>query len=377
MGGSIPVETNMQLADEDTLRLNVLATTALAIRIDEKTMCVEALTATQTHRIELKPTGNPDRYLRAVRESLSVFALGTPGGYPVFIRRWTRTGALETERLARLLRLGETEAVVAVAASPNLDDELARRAWWCLPTAEVARLMLSHRAVANGSTAPTLGKFLLDHLPFEDTSRGVIDTVKLLLCSGLLNEEETGRLRARAEDHVACRVGFLSAGPGYLGAPKEAGCFDTGSGDNPLMEHMLQHAASAQGERFLRWADHALKKAVDMDTVVDTLNALGEYGKPIRCEEAALPRSAQDLQQTVESLMGLPAHALDPDSVLADPFPDRRNRQAALITLSLCGEPLVAPFFAKSDAVGSLMRRKLTPLLEPVFAALETLLERS
>ena len=140
---------------------------------------------------------------------------------------------------------------------------------------------------------------------------------------------------------------------------------------------MLQHAASAQGERFLRWADNALKKAVDMDTVVDTLNALGEYGKPIRREEATLPRSAQDLQQTVESLVGLPTHALDPDSVLADPFPDRQNRQSALITLSLCGEPLVAPFFAKSDAVGSLMRRKLKPLLEPVFAALETLLERS
>jgi hypothetical protein len=72
--------------------------------------------------------------------------------------------------------------------------------------------------------------------------------------------------------------------------------------------------------------------------------------------------------------MALPAQALDPDSVLADPFPDRRNRQAALITLSLCGEPLVAPFFARSDAVGSLMRKKLKPVLEPVFAALKTLL---
>ena len=375
MGGSPSVEYTMQLADEDTLRLNVLATTALAIRIDEKTMCVEALTERQTHRIELKPTGHPDRYLRAVRENLSVLALGTPGGYPVFIRRWTRTGALETGRLAGLLRLGEAEAVVAVAASPNLDDELARRAWWCLPTAEVARLMLSHPDVANGRTGPELSQFLLDHLPFEDTSRSIIDTVKLLLYSRLLNEEESNQLRTRAENHVACMVGFLSAGPNYLCDPQATTHFDTESGNDALMEQLLQHAASRQGETFLRCAHHALKKAVDMDTVVDTLNALGEYGKPL-CGETVLPRSAQDLQQIVESRIDSSNTALDSDRPAADKSADDRDRQSALIALGLCGEPLVAPFFAKSDAVGSLMRRKLKPVLEPVFAALETLLKR-
>ena len=376
MGGSPSVEYTMQLTDQDTLRLNVLATTALAIRIDEKTMCVEALTEHQTHRMELKPAGHPDRYLRAVRENLSILALGTPGGYPVFIRRWTRTGALETERLAGLLRLGEAEAVVAVAASPNLDDELAQRAWWCLPTAEVARLMLSHPDVANGRTGPKLSQFLLDHLPFEDTSRSIIDTVKLLLCSRLLNEEETSRLRTRAEDHVACMVGFLSAGPSYLCDPQATPHFDTGSGTDAHMEQLLQHAASRQGETFLRCAHHSLKKAVDMDTVVDTLNALGEYGKPLR-GETVLPRSAQDLQQIVESRIDSSNTALDPDRPATDKSADGRDRQSALIALGLCGEPLVAPFFAKSDAVGSLMRRKLKPVLEPVFAALETLMERN
>jgi len=374
LGGSPSVKYTMQLADEDTLRLNVLATTALAIRINEETMCVEALTEHQTHRIQLKPIGNPDRYLRAVRESLSVFALGTR--YPVFIHRWTRTGALETERLAGLLRLGEAEAVVAVAASPNLDDELAQRAWWCMPTAEVARLMLSHPDVATGSTGPKLSQFLLDHLPFEDNSRSIIDTVKLLLCSRLLNDEEAGRLRARAEDHVACMVGFLSAGPSYLYAPQATPRFDTASDNDALMEQLLQYAVSRQGETFLRCAHHALKKAVDMDTVVDTLKALGEYGKPL-CGETVLPRSAQDLQQIVESRIDSSNTTLGPDRAATNKSEDNRDRQSALITLSLCGEPLVAPFFAKSDAVGSLMRRKLKPVLEPVFAALETLMERN
>ena len=141
------------------------------------------------------------------------------------------------------------------------------------------------------------------------------------------------------------------------------------------MEQLLQHAASRQGETFLRCAHHALKKAVDMDTVVDTLNALGEYGKPL-CGETVLPRSAQDLQQIVESRIDSSNTALDSDKPAADKSADDRDRQSALIALGLCGEPLVAPFFAKSDAVGSLMRRKLKPVLEPVFAALETLLKR-
>ena len=49
----------MLLVEEDTLRLNVLAAAALAIRIDEDAMCVEALTAATTHRVDLKPAGNP------------------------------------------------------------------------------------------------------------------------------------------------------------------------------------------------------------------------------------------------------------------------------------------------------------------------------
>jgi len=48
---------------------------------------------------------------------------------------------------------------------------------------------------------------------------------------------------------------------------------------------------------------------------------------------------------------------------------------AALFTLTLAGEPLVAPVFARTDALSSLMRHKLTPALAPVMAALATLSE--
>ena len=353
----------------------MLATTALAIRIDEKTMCVEALTEHQTHRIELKPTGHPDRYLRAVRENLSVLALGTPGGYPVFIRRWTRTGALETGRLAGLLRLGEAEAVVAVAASPNLDYELARRAWWCLPTAEVARLMLSHPDVANGSIGPKLSQFLLDHLPFEYTSRSIIDTVKLVLCSRLLNEEERGQLRARAENHVACMVGFLSAGPSYLCDSQAAPHFDTESGNDALRgavtaARQLPRVKHSCGVHIRPWKKLSIWTPWSIRSMPLAIT-VNRFAVKQFCPDP------HDLRQIVESLTDSSNTALDPHRPAANKSAKKPDRQSALITLGLCGEPLVAPFFAKSDAVGSLMRKKLKPVLEPVFAALETLIEQN
>ena len=39
-------------------------------------------------KVELNPNCNPDRYLKQVRELLSGHVLGSPGGYPVFLKRW-------------------------------------------------------------------------------------------------------------------------------------------------------------------------------------------------------------------------------------------------------------------------------------------------
>ena len=48
----------MQLSEEDSLRLNVLATASEAIRVDENQMAVFGLGGGGEHRVDLKPTGN-------------------------------------------------------------------------------------------------------------------------------------------------------------------------------------------------------------------------------------------------------------------------------------------------------------------------------
>jgi hypothetical protein len=110
----------MELSSEDSLRLNVLLANAKAIRIDENSLSVYGLSEQGEAKIKLNPNCRTDRYLRYVRELLSSAVLGSPGGYPVYLKRWTRMGQLSHGRLDDLLLLGEPEAVVAVACSPNL-----------------------------------------------------------------------------------------------------------------------------------------------------------------------------------------------------------------------------------------------------------------
>src|SRR3989304_4323449 len=119
----------MQLSSEDLLRLNVLlANDVEAIRIDEQNMTVHGLARGNEARVPLNPTCRPEKYLRLVREMLSSHVLGSPGGYPVFLQRWTRMGQARETRLDKLLLLGEPEAVTAVAGAPGLGGGLARAA---------------------------------------------------------------------------------------------------------------------------------------------------------------------------------------------------------------------------------------------------------
>lgn len=362
----------MQLSEEDSLRLNVLANASEAIRVDENQMAVFGLGGGE-HRVDLKPIGNTDRYLRAVREALSTLALGTPGGYPVFIRRWTRSGALGTERLGKLLCLGEPEAVVAVAASPALTDSLALRAWWCLPTPEVARLMLQSESVRDGEAGPILVAYLLEHLPFETSTRDIIDIVKLILRSDLANVSALDSLWTRAQRAVPYRVGFLAAGPRYM--PQAADLrMDSDYGGDPKrgsVKSCTEWALSTAGRNFFSHCAFALKKATDMECVVDTLNVMNRWLRPLR-PELSLPRSADSLLSHASGrLAELQSPTTSGDSNGFSALSDETG--LALIVLSLAGEPLVAPVFARTDATGSLMRKKLAPALAPVLAALAQL----
>ena len=336
------------LSPEDSFRLQVLLAQDLkAIRIDESTLTLYALTDKGEASIPLSPNCRADKYLRQVREMLSGHALGSPGGYPVFLTRWTRHGQMEGVNLGKLLLTGEPEAVVAVVYSPALTDELARHAWWTSPTIENARLMLRREAVAAGPMGRVLADFLVEHLPFlQDDHLGIIDTIAVLIHSravtpaGLETMWKWGR---RSNTHY---VAFLEMAAGNLPLPlaahaqHQAVSAMLASAPNATGS-VLERALSSQGQTFLDAASEVLERPETQEVVSHTLNAIGRYFS------SDIDFNALD-QVSDETLL-----------------PFAAKLQAAT-RLARCDDNAVKAIFARSTAIGSLMRRKIEPVVTPL-----------
>ena len=370
MGREDSTELTTVLAEPDLLRMNVLLTQPLqAVRINESRMCLEALTEQGEARVELHPNTRPETYLREVRALLSARILGSPGGYPLYIRRWTRMGqARDDGSLERLLLLGEPEAVAAVVHAPGLTEELARRAWWVEPRSEHARRMLDSPAVADSALGTALAEFLLEYLPFEERPGDVIASLQRLLRHHSLGDERRAALWQRAQRQSAYMVGFLSAGADCLprthsSHPEREKIQERmGEDAGAALAQRLLWALDAPGQDFLAAARQAFVRPPNQDVVVALLNAIGRgFALP---ETTASFRTFDELEKAVQDV---PAQA----SWEADP--ELSGFRNSVLCLARVGERLLDPIFGVSDAVGSVMRKRIEPVAQPVKKHLDCL----
>ncbi len=362
----------MELSNEDNLRLNVLLAQDLqAVRIDESRMVVYGLSGQGEARLPLNPTGRDERYLRLVRQLLSTHVLGSPGGYPVYLKRWTRMGQARDESLEKLLLLGEPEAVVAVVHARGLTDELARRAWWASPSAENARRMLERECVAKGSMGPILADFLVEYLPFEQEHQAVIDTIRLVLQPGLIDQAQREHLWSRCKRKNAGYVGFLEAIPDnlpiqvpahehwYVVRSRLESLLDAG---NPYAVQLCR-IFSPSGQAFLEIATRVLSKPANQDVVVALLEVVGAYFQSLRIDEQRRRRIEVILRDAhVASDSEMPAML----RAVVEAIPEFGDQLRAMLILSMLSEQLVAPIFGRTNAIGTVMRRKLIPVTGPI-----------
>lgn len=368
----------MELSSEDALRLNVLLThEILAVRIEESTLTLFALTDKGEARIPLHPTGRKEQYLRLVRELLSGHALGSPGGYPLYIMRWTRMGQNSGDNIDKLLLLGEDEAVVSVAYSPKLTDELARRAWWCAKTGDIARRMLERADVCHGQMGPVLAAYLLEHLPFETSPHVVMDTVRIILQPGLLDESAIQKLWGRAKGDNAYYVGFLEALPDALpqgnepnrgDLPAKTALTPLSDAGNPYAKQVLRVRAPA-GQAFLAACEEVLLRPADQDVARAMYRTMGDYFGILRLD-AGREIEPKDVEATAAQRLASPENKLA--AVLAA-APQCLPLLSALLVLAEVGEHSVSPILVRTTAIGTLMRRKLEPVSEPVMAQIAVL----
>jgi hypothetical protein len=366
----------MELSAEDALRLNVMLANPLhAVRIDESSMTVHALSSQGEASVTLNPQGRDDQYLKKVRELLSSQVLGSPGGYPVFLRRWTRMGQARDNSLEQLLLLGEPEAVVAVVHANGLSDEIARRAWWAMPVAENARCMLQRSCVVDGAMGAVLAEYLVEYLPFETEHRAMVETVRLVLQPGLIAASLRDKLWRSAKRKSSYYVGFLHACPDTLPEParprgdRDAVCAALDGllkADNPVARQLCRCLGGA-GQAFLQTAEAVLNKPADQDVVVEFLKSVQAYFSGVRPNRDAAA-DMHTLVEDAEALLEVPAVCDTTRAVQAvrEVLPGYRDDLRAMLALSWVSESLVNPIFARTDAIGSVMRKKIEPLTGPL-----------
>ena len=342
------------LEPEDILKLNVLIATSVAIRIDTYKLTVVGLNAQFKEQIiALKPSGDSEVYIKEVKKLLVTQVLGAMGGYPSYLKRWSRMGQVESSNLTSLLKLGEVEAVVAVSNSTNLDNDLLKLTWWCATNtdnqAEIGRFLLTKPFVLNTQTGREIAQYLLEFLPFVDDIEQLIDTTSLVLQEGLIEQKDKDRLWKQGQRKTAFLVGFVERMRGNL--PNEFNL------KTPNYEHSdLQIINSQQSQLFLTTLGHILKKINQEYVLYRALEVLGQY------------MSHQDIsmQNTIEKI----TNQISDLSLTAD---DEQDKLDARLLLAGVSEKLVVSTISAHNLTSSAIRKKLAHVLEPIQQALKTL----
>lgn len=370
-----------ELTSEDALRLNVLLAGELqAIRIDETNMTVLALSPRGEAAVKLHPVGRSDQYLRRVRELLAGHAIGSPGGYPVYIQRWTRMGQARDKGLDRLLLLGEPEAVVSVAYSNGLTDELARCAWWAMPTADNARRMLERECVVQAPIGKTLADYLIEHLPFENEPHVIMDTVRIVLQPGLADAAAQQRLWKKAAYDNAYYIGFLERMPDDLPEPHaprddwevQRGKLTALSTQGNPYACQLEKLLSGPGLAFLRTSEEVLRHPENQDVIIALLNSVATYFSAVRPGAGNCIHSVEAALTHAKAICTNNEQPVEIQELLKT-VPELAGEIRAMIALACMKAEVATPVLALTTASGTLMRKKLEPVITPILQLFATL----
>ena len=347
-------------------------------------MTLLALTDKGEAKIIFNPTTNDNQYLRIVREFLSLKITGSPGGYPVFLKNWTRMGHADNT-LEHMLLLGEPEAVIAVVYSPDLSHDIGTYAWWAYPTTEVAMRLMEYPAVAEGELGKELADYLIEFLPFEEKQLNIVRMVRLCLQNKkLISEEQLLNLWSRAKRKNPFYVGFLHTNPKQIPLDLKP------SKNYPEVSEQLQALLNAKniyaetlcellnknGQKWLETLKLSLTKPVDQEVVISLFIAISHYFTlplhTLRLDK----RGTRSIDIAVEHANDI-CHSADNEqlkqliSTLDNNFLPLVN---AMLVLAQMGEHTLIPVFSGNESVGVVMRKRLLPLTSPLLEKIDILM---
>jgi hypothetical protein len=125
----------------------------------------------------------------------------------------------------------------------------------------------------------------------------------------------------------------------------------------------------AAGQAWLASVQTVLDKPSNQDVVVELLQAIAAYS-------AHLPIAGTCLTE-MDTIAALADALLDGDEAVGTEVarqlaalllavPEARSQVRAMLMLAMVNEPLVNPVFSRTDAIGTVMRKKLRPVSGPI-----------
>jgi len=375
----------MSISSEDQLRIQVmLHNSPKAVRLDESRMTMYALTPDGEASIPLSPNCSNDQYLKHVREMLSEQVLGGNGGYPIYIKRWSRMGQTGGIHLGEFLLLGEPEAVVAVANSSSLTIDLAHNVWWAIANtaqqAEQGLHLLRHSCVVHSDLGREISQFLMEHLAFVTDTEEMLSILSLLLQEGLLDDDQIKQIWRRSQERGkgVYQVAFLQSRPlslpdqlaphpGYKGFIDA--CQELSDKGNSAAKTIIT-IGSAEGQTFIALARDLLDKVANEDSVYVLMNAIGAFFSNLGIP-ATRERSLEMCQLQIRGW--IEDGRIKSVAELLGHHPEYREKLQAIILLSCVREEVAFSFVLHSGAVGRSIRKKLTPLFDLIRGNLEQL----
>jgi Asp-tRNA(Asn)/Glu-tRNA(Gln) amidotransferase A subunit family amidase len=211
-----------------------------------------------------------------------------------------------------------------------------------------------------------LADHLIEHLPFETEPRDMLNTVRLVLQPGLIDEEQKQKLWESGVRNKSYRIGFLETLPHDLPEKQPARAdLDkyreqlTGLGDNYYAQ-LLMKLLEEEGQSFLAIVEEVMMNPADQDVASALFNALGRYfGLPERMEGV---RELEEVDTEVTRRMSQETALQQIQQQLPELVEDLK----AMLTLAHASEYLLNPIFGQTDAVGTVMNDKIEPVTLPL-----------
>ena len=198
----------------------------------------------------------------------------------------------------------------------------------------------------------------------------MLNTVRLVLQPGLITEQQRRRLWEMGRSKATYRVGFLAIEPDKLLEPVAPrwDLAEHAAALQPLVSAgnryaiLLHKLLDSSGQTFAAVVVEAMRRPADQEVVSALFNAVGRYFNPVRTTRQQW-RDMDSIFAHVDVLLDSPDTEL---KALLDAVPSLQADIRAMLVLAHLDESPLIPIFAASDAVGSVMRKKIEPVTTPM-----------